>query len=216
MRASTYASPAELAATALRGSNISDAHVDAMDGRLILRGLASSYETKRLAGERVSSAAPGMTIVNELRVAQSPSDDRQLAQHVASAIERAVPGAATRVRVRARAGVLEIEGCAISDDDRSVIESAAWETNGVLRVDCRLAVEKIDARGVDVAEALQAYIERSANVPVGAVSVKYRAGIATISGIVGSDLHAEAIEDLVRWHEGVVDVVNRLRIAASG
>ena len=87
MQASTYGSPAELAATTLRGSNIVDAHVDAMDGRLILRGLAGSYETKRLAGERVRSAAPGMTIVNELRVAQSPSDDRRLARSVARAID---------------------------------------------------------------------------------------------------------------------------------
>ena len=213
MQASVVPSPAELAATALRGTNIAEAHVDAMDGRLIIRGLASSYKTKLLAGERAESAAPGMTIVNELRVAQSPSDHRHLARHVAAAIERAVPGAGKQVRVRARAGVVELEGTAHSTDERCLIESAAWQTNGVLRVESRVNVEATEGREVDVAAALRAYIERSVNLPSGAVGVRYRAGIATISGAVGSDSQAQAIEDLIRWHEGVADVVNRLRVA---
>ena len=216
MQAATIASPAELAATALRGTNIADAHVDAVEGRLIIRGLASSYKTKQLAGERAESAAPGMTIVNELRVAQSPSDDRHLARHVAAGIERAVPGAGKQIHVRARAGVVEIEGTAHSTDERCLIESAAWQTNGVLQVECRVTVEKADGPEVDVAAALRAYIERSANLPAGAVGVRYRAGIATISGSVGSDSQVQAIEDLIRWHEGVVDVVNRLHVALPG
>ena len=213
MQATTIASPAELAAIALRGTHIADAHVDAVGGRLIIRGLASSYKTKQLAGERAESAAPGMTIVNELRVAKSPSDDRHLARHVAAAIEHAVPGAGKQIHVRARAGVVEIEGTAHSTDERCLIESAAWQTNGVLQVECRVTVEKAGGPEVDVAAALRAYIERSVNLPAGAVGVRYRAGIATISGSVGSDLQVQAIEDLIRWHEGVVDVVNRLRVA---
>lgn len=216
MHATTVASPAELAATALRGTNIAEAHVDAMEGRLIIRGLASSYKTKQLAGERAESAAPGMTIVNELRVAQSPSDDRHLARHVAAAIEHALPGAGKRIHVRARVGVVEIEGMAQSTDERCQIENAAWQTSGVLHVDCRVTIQKADGGEVDVAAALRAYIERSANLPAGAVGVRYRAGIATISGSVGSDSQVEAIEELIRWHEGVVDVVNRLRVAVPG
>jgi osmotically-inducible protein OsmY len=207
-------SPVEQAVSALQPSQIADLHVEVVDGRLILRGLAGCFKTKQLATELASAAAPDMTVVNELRVAQSPSDDRDVARNVAAAIERAVPDAGERVQIRASGGVAEIHGTARNEDERRRIESAAWQTNGVLRVECHVAVADTDARDDDLSEALAAYVKRAANVPPGAIRVEYRSGIVTIAGTARSATQAQAIEDLVRWHERVIDVVNHLRVAA--
>ena len=213
MQAFNIGSPAEQATNALRPSHIADLHVEAVDGRLILRGLAGCYKTKQQATELASAAVPGMTVVNELRIAQAPSDDGELARSVGGAIERAVPGAGERVDVRARGGVVEIHGFARNHDERCRIESAAWQTNGVMGIECHLSVASTDAHDDDMSEALGAYVSRAANVPRATVRVTYRSGIVTLSGTVGSATKAEAIEDLIRWHERVIDVINHLRVA---
>jgi osmotically-inducible protein OsmY len=214
MQAFSIGSPAEQAAAALKPSQISDLHVEVVDGRLILRGLAGCYKTKQQASELASAAAPGMTVVNELRVAQAPADDSHLGKSVAAAIERAVPGAGERVELNAHGGVIEIHGTARNDDECCRIENAAWHTNGVMGVECHLTITSTDTHDEDVSEALAAYISRAANVPRGAVVVKYRSGIVTLSGAVASATRSQAIEDLVRWHERVIDVINHLRVAA--
>jgi osmotically-inducible protein OsmY len=81
-------------------------------------------------------------------------------------------------------------------------------------VECHLTITSTDTHDEDVSEALAAYISRAANVPRGAVVVKYRSGIVTLSGAVASATRSQAIEDLVRWHERVIDVINHLRVAA--
>ena len=214
MQAFSIGSPAEQAASALKPSQIADLHVEVVDGRLILRGLAGCYKTKQQATQLASGAVPGMTVVNELRIAQAPADDGQLAKSVAAAIERAVPGAGERIELQARGGVVEIHGTARNDDERCRIESAAWHTNGVMGVECHLNIAATDVHDEEVSEALAAYVSRAANVPPGGIRVKYRSGIVTLSGFVESATRAQAIEDLVRWHERVIDVINHVRVAA--
>jgi len=214
MQAFSIGSPAEQAASALRPSQIADLHVEVVDGRLILRGLAGCYKTKQQATELASAAAPGMTVVNELRIAQAPSDDGQLVGRVAAAIQRGAPGALERIEVRARGGVVEIHGTARNDDERCRIESAAWHTNGVMGVECHVGVASTDAHDEAVSEALADYVRRAANVPNGAVRIKYQSGIVTLAGTVGSATRSQAIEDLIRWHERVIDVIKHLRVAA--
>src|SRR2546423_15222487 len=164
MQALNTTSLAEQAANALGPSQILDLHVEVVDGRLILRGLAGCYKAKQQASELASAFAPGMTVINELRVAQAPSDDAALARSVTSSIERALPGAAERLEVRARGGVLEIHGTARNDDERCHIESAAWQTNGVMGVECHLAIAGTGAHDDDLSEALADYVSRAANV----------------------------------------------------
>lgn len=64
-----------------------------------------------------------------------------------------------------------------------------------------------------VAIALRDYLRRAANVPHGRVTVAFHGGIASLAGSVRSRAQAEAIEDLVRWHDHVMDVHNSLRVA---
>jgi len=214
MQAFSIGSPAEQAASALGPAQIANLHVEVVDGRLILRGLAGCYKTKQQATELASAAAPGMAVVNELRIAQAPADDGELARSIAAAIERAVPGALERIEVRASGGVVEIRGTARNDDERCRIESAAWHTNGVMGVECHVGVASTAAHDEEVSDALSDYVRRAANVPHGAVRIKYQSGIVRLEGTVGSATRAQAIEDLIRWHERVIDVINHLRVAA--
>src|SRR5437763_5991716 len=105
MQAFSIGSPAEQAATALKPSQIADLHVEVVDGRLILRGLAGCYKTKQQATQLASGAAPGMTVVNELRIAQARADDGQIAKRVAAAIERRVPGSDESIEITEGSGV---------------------------------------------------------------------------------------------------------------
>jgi len=67
-----------------------------------------------------------------------------------------------------------------------------------------------------VAMALRDYVRRAANVPAGHVTVDFREGVASLAGSVRSRAQAEAIEDLVRWHDHVTDVDNGLRVVPPG
>jgi osmotically-inducible protein OsmY len=67
-----------------------------------------------------------------------------------------------------------------------------------------------------VAMALRDYVRRAANVPAGRVTVDFRDGVASLAGSVRSRAQAEALEDLVRWHDHVTDVDNSLRVALPG
>ena len=42
------------------------------------------------------------------------------------------------------------------------------------------------------------------------------AGVVTLTGAVASATQRQAIEDLVRAHDGVTDVVSELRVAVPG
>lgn len=44
------------------------------------------------------------------------------------------------------------------------------------------------------------------------VSVSFHEGVAEIRGQVASSTKATALQDLIRWHEGVVRVVSALRV----
>jgi osmotically-inducible protein OsmY len=66
-----------------------------------------------------------------------------------------------------------------------------------------------------VSEALSDYVTRAMNVPPGQIVVQYRSGIVSLAGTVTSAAQAEAIEDLLRWHDRVIDVVSHLRVGTA-
>ncbi len=62
----------------------------------------------------------------------------------------------------------------------------------------------------EVAAALEAFVQRALNLPPGTITVDYNGGAATITGTCLSASRSSAIEDLVRWHDGVDSVINKL------
>lgn len=203
---------------ALANLRITDLRVEEMDGCVHLHGVTPSYEQKRLAGE-MAARVDGRQVVNELRIAQRGfEDDERLLQDVARELARLPHDIAGRVVSEAREGVVHLRGIARDEGERQSIGRAAWSARSVTRVENHLVLDGEAISDADVARALNEYVQRAANLPGGVVTVDFRRGLASLSGSVASSVQRHAIEDLIRWHDGVDDVENRLQVvpAAGG
>jgi osmotically-inducible protein OsmY len=194
---------------------ISELRVEVMDGCVHLHGVTPSYEQKRLAGEMAAQAA-GRPVVNELRIAQRGfEDDERVLQDVARELARLPHDIAGRVVSEAIEGVVHLRGVARDETERQAIVRAAWSARSVARVESHLTLEGDAISDDDIARALSQYVQRATNLPGGAVTVDFRAGVASLSGSVPSSVQRHAIEDLIRWHDGVEDVENRLHVVPA-
>jgi osmotically-inducible protein OsmY len=201
-----------LAMTALAGIPIERLQVDMFGDALYINGLAAGYETKQEAARRLAEALPGICVINELRVAHSGVSDTDTARAVTLAIGRIAAG--SRITVDVEDGEVHLRGIARDQAEAAAIEAAAWATLGVRHVHHRMSCQQaIEPRQIE--HALGEYIARSAGVPAESVAVRYDRGIVELRGSVATAQQREAIEDLVRWHESVIDVINRIRVAPS-
>jgi len=201
----------------LAALDVAEPQVDLIGSRMYLRGLAPCYRTKHDAVERACDLAPGVAIINELRVAQPACEDADLVRTAVRALSTAVPGVSRRVHVRLREGALHLKGTVRDVAERRTLEAAAWEVAGGRQVDSQLTLEGelLGPTDAEVEEALDAYVCRAMNLSPGAVAVEYRSGVVLLGGAVSSVAKACAIEDLLRWHDRVIDVVNNLRVSGA-
>jgi osmotically-inducible protein OsmY len=200
---------------ALASLRISDLRVEVMDGCVHLHGVTPSYEQKRLAGEMATQVA-GRPVVNELRIAQRGfEDDERVLQDVARELARLPHDIAGRVVSEAIEGVVRLRGIARDEGERQAIARAAWSARSVTGVENHLVLEGEAVSDADVARALSEYVQRAANLPGGVVTVDFSRGVASLSGSVPSSVQRHAIEDLIRWHDGVEDVENRLHVVPA-
>lgn len=201
---------------ALADLPIDDLEIKVVGDHVSLHGVAGCYDTKRRASERAHAAAPDATIRNEMRVARHEyADDRTLSAEVMAAMARLGGEALGRVRVEVSEGVVYLYGTARDAEERQALASAVWAGASVSRVENHLMLKGDRAADTEVARALSEYVQRAMNLPRGAITVEYSAGVASLSGSVATATQAQAIEELVRWHDQVSNVVNRLRVAPS-
>ncbi|HZP56270.1 MAG TPA: BON domain-containing protein [Dehalococcoidia bacterium] len=203
----------ESAWLALQKLEIGDLHVEVAGDRVYLRGLASCYQAKRQAAKIAQAALPSVTVVNELRIAHAADRDDAVRRSVVAAIRRADPDAARAVRVEVHAGIVHLDGVVDSEERRRAVEAAAWQARGVAHVHSRIQLQSPPGDD-EVARCLSEYVARAVGLPPGAIAVTYSKGVAALTGAVASEEQRQAIEDLVRWHDRVTDVDNRLRVAA--
>lgn len=200
---------------ALADLHINDTHVEIVEGCVHLHGVATCYEQKRLAGE-LAARVTGLPVTNEMRVALSDrAEDEHVMQEAARALARLGSDIAERVRIDVRDGVVSVHGTARHAQERDAIARAVTDVPCVARVENRLVLQTEMAPDAEVAQALNAYIERAMNLPRGSIVVDFEHGLASLSGSVPSVAHRQAIEELVRWHDGVIDVINKLRVAPA-
>jgi osmotically-inducible protein OsmY len=200
---------------ALASLCISDLTVQVMDGCVHLHGMTPSYEQKRLAGELATQMA-GRPVVNELRIARSGfEDDERILQDVARELARLPHDIAGRVVSEAIEGVVRLRGIARDEGERQAIIRAALSARSVTRVENHLVLEGEAISDAEIARALSEYVQRAANLPGDAVTVDFSEGVASVSGSVPSWVQRHAIEDLIRWHDGVQDVKNRLHVVPA-
>jgi len=202
---------------ALASLRIEEAHVEIVDECVHLHGVAPCWEQKRLAGA-MAEQATGLPVRNEIRVAIAGfAEDERIQQAVARELARLPGDFAGSVAVEVREGVVRLSGTVRDPREREAVVRAAEGAECVARVEDGLTVAGESLPDRDVAAALAAYVERTVNLAAGSIAVEFDAGVALLVGTVASEGQREAIEELVRWHDGVRDVVNRLRVApASG
>lgn len=201
-----------LAQSALEGLRIRDASVASESGVLYVRGKVACYEKKRLATQRILALIPSADIVNEIRVLRNPLDDESVQREVTQALAVFDEDVSQRVKVDVNAGVVWLRGSARDEAERNAIEAAAWEVCGVHRVDNRLLTASAGLTEAEVEQHLNEYVAATFRLPPGAVSVAYQSGQATLSGTATTPAERNAIEELVRWHDRVDDVVNGLEV----
>jgi osmotically-inducible protein OsmY len=200
---------------ALAPLHIAELDVELVGSCLYLRGAVACYDKKRQAAELAERAAPGLPIENELRVGQAPFQaDAAIRRCVTESLAALGPDVLDRVRIEVHSGVVSLFGAAHDAQERQALECAAWSACGTGRVDNHVSLLNHDLTDNEVEQALNEYVQRSLRMPPAAVAVNYRAGVAHVSGHVASASESQAIEDLLRWHDAVSDVVNRLRVIA--
>jgi osmotically-inducible protein OsmY len=200
---------------ALASLHIAELNVELVGGCLCLRGAVACYDKKRQAGELAERAAPGIPIENELRVEQAPfQGDAAIRRCVTDALAALRPDVLDRIRIEVHSSVVSLFGAARDAHERQALECAAWSACGTARVENHVSLPNHGPTDAEVERALNEYVQRSLRMPPASVVVEYRAGVAQVSGDVASTSKSQAIEDLLRWHDGVSDVVNRLNVVA--
>lgn len=207
--------PAIASATAaLAGLAIDHIQVDMFGEAVYVNGLAACYEMKQLATRRLAEALPGVVIINELRVAHSNARDSDIARAIRKAVTHLSPDAAARITIEVDGGEVRLRGTVRDRAEAAALEAVAWATLGVRHVYPRMSCAA-GAAPTTIERALQEYIARSARLGARAITVRYDSGTVHLTGTVTSAQKREAIEDLVRWHESVADVVNEIRVVAG-
>jgi osmotically-inducible protein OsmY len=112
-------------------------------------------------------------------------------------------------------GAVVLRGAALDASERQRAENAVRQASGLGRIRNELTLTSSTYSDADIARALTAYVERATHLPVDMIRVDYTGGTATLVGAVSSLVQAQAIEDLVRWHDRVDDVVNLLNITPA-
>jgi len=201
---------------ALADLRIADLQIEVVDEVVYLHGVAGCYDAKRCADERAQAAAPGCNVCNEMRVAQTPyAEDRTLSREVMQAIGRLGKDVLERVRVEVCEGVVYLYGTARDAEERKALASAAWAGSCVSRVENHLMLKQDRLADTEVARVLNEYVQRAMNLPRGTIIVGFSSGVASLTGSVPSETQGQAIEELVRWHDQVSDVVNKLRVTRA-
>jgi osmotically-inducible protein OsmY len=192
--------------------NISELRVELMEGWVHLHGVTRSYAEKRLAGELAAEAAGG-PVANELRIAHKAfGEDERLLQDIARELARLPQDATADVTVDVCEGVAELHGSALDESQRQAIHRAVRNAGNVVRLDDHLTLAAETIADDDVARALSEYVHRATRVPHGSVTVKFVQGVAWLDGRVPTEVQRHAIEDLIRWHNGVQEVRNGLLV----
>jgi osmotically-inducible protein OsmY len=198
---------------ALSGAGIEAMSVEVVDGCVYVHGVAPSYRAKRLAGELAAAAARGACVVNELRIGRNDfSEDAAVQRYLEAAFGKHVEG---RVGAEVRSGIARLYGATDDERQRRKAEELAWDAPGVQHVQNGIIVTGRQRDDESVAAALNDYVRRALHPRAPQIEVGYRDGVASLSGAVESVSHGQAIEDLVRWHDGVRDVVNNLRVSTG-
>lgn len=187
--------------------------VSVRDGRATLSGLVSDPPT-RAAAVAVARRTRGVRdVVDRLRVQPFvPRFDADITADVVSAITLQAVTNPAKIDVQTSDGVVYLHGTVPDPTVRQMVDSLARSIDGVRDVVNALGVEiAVPRPDAAVRRAIDEWLRRFVQpAVVDRLQVAVHAGIAYLHGEVETTALRWAIEDLVRWVPGVVDVVDEL------
>jgi osmotically-inducible protein OsmY len=197
----------------LRAIGVDTPQIVVREDDVEVRGLASTYEVKRRAARVVQDALPFHNLLNLVRVVPgaAESDERILAL-ARQVIRDCLGDGSEALSVRVRKGVVKVEGLVPSLDCLCRISGMLWGLPGVRDVVVKL---QVSATPAILEQQLGESITRILGLAPGSVRVRLQGCVATVEGNVRSEGQRTIAEDLLRWHAGVYDVVNRLQVAGD-
>lgn len=192
----------------------SEVDVAVDNGLVTLTGRVPSIRMRNQA-EKDARAIPGVRSVdNQLIIEPSMRpDDEEIRTAVKNMLEWAADIDASRISVSSEDGIVTLEGSVNAYWEKIMAEDIANDFTGVREVRNRLSVTTREkAADSDIAEDIQAAIERSYAISNESVAVDVNQGHVTLSGIVPTwDMYLEA-EEIARHTQGVKEVANHLSV----
>lgn len=212
------------------------------NGVLSLRGEVASLAQKKLALFR-AAAVPGSTgIADSVRVAATPTSDRELrarlrqmfaqdpdfadtdvredvAPGVLKTDYRPVSGAGGeargRIDIEVEDGVVTINGATPSLVRKRLAGAMAWRVAGVRDVINGIAVQPNEDDGPDqIEEAVRVVLERDRALDAAQIKVGVRGRTVRLTGLVHAPGQRQAAEDDTWAVFGVNDVINEIEVRA--
>lgn len=208
---------ARLVREALRGDarfQTSSINVSTDQEAIVLSGLVPDPAT-RAAAVAVAQRTRGVSrVIDRIRVQPFiPRFDSDITADVVSAITLTANVNPAKIDVETIDGVVYLRGTVSDPTARQLVDSITRSVEGVRDVvdalDIELSVPHPDS---EIERSLRDRLEHTFNSEAASrIHVAVRHGVATLRGDVESTALRWAIEDLVRWTPGVLDVVDQLR-----
>lgn len=194
-----------------------DLDIDLMDGRLVLRGTAPSYEEIR-AIEESAYAMPGVNEVDNSMIIRYPDDitavtDDDIRAYILNGLQDNKSLNATAVNVEVKEGIVVLRGSVDVYWKKRLAEDIVSYTTGVIEIVNEIQVEeKEEVMDELIKGDVEKAIDGSLNVRLEWVSVDVDHGVVTLTGVV-PDFNAARAAYVSALHvDGVADVHNNLKV----
>jgi osmotically-inducible protein OsmY len=196
----------------------SNVKVDVSGSKVRLSGTVPTY-TARRAAEMDALIVPGVGLVENDVTIEYPTDvplptDDQVKDNVERLLSLNPDIRSADVDVSVDAGVVTLKGTVDMYWKKERAEDLASDIMGVVKVDNELAIAPT-GNYVDksIAEDIISALDRNANVDASSIDVIVEDGKVVLSGTVPSWVAFRTALDTARYTLGVIDIVNRLRVA---
>lgn len=178
-----------------------------------LDGHVSSYQQKKAISHVAADLPRVRKLVNRLRVVPcSPTSDRIIVENVFLALRTDPALRLHPIAVTVTDGIVELSGAVPDFSARIAAEAAAWSVCGVRHVINRLEIAPAGEAYTELRTSLRRGLSSLLGPYTDSVEIDLRQGFAYLRGAVPTLEDRLAVEDMVRWHPLVRDVINQLTV----
>lgn len=214
-------------------------HIHLVNGELVLDGEMASVGAKKLALHKARAAAPGVPIVDRMRVKRADhKEDGQIRDEVMryilqdstfrdctlelwargrkDTIRDPVLSDGCRVELRVEDGVVILNGEQVSLTHKRLLSALAWWAPGVQEVLNRVAVvPPQEDRDDEITDAVHIVLEKDPMVQAAQVRARTHNRVVMLEGLVVNEEERRRAESDVWCLDGIEGVVNTLEVRVT-